>query len=1083
MKQLLSLIILLGLAPTLFAQSASKITKQGLLSVGDTQWGALYMNEKWRPYSQQQFFKSTSSNATHFEGAFVEKSGAHLFNFTIDYASRRDSYDITCQVKSDKPLTTNMLAYQSALDVKLFSGASVVIDGQAVTLPIEYTGESNLAIKQARTLEVPTTAGALTFRGQFMVQVVDGRKFGGSDFFVRMLFNPSKGDITTSTFTANASFEPHYFKELSLQGAANRTFDDQVAGDGQGGWTDQGPQQDLAAFAAKPEFAGNVPFDVKTNGNGVIVISKDASRAPVASATIDAQNGTIITPYLYLLHASAYTWGTVGEIFVHYADGSTQSILVKNSEDVGNWWNPNKSPNAAVVWSHSNGQANTGIYLSRFDLEDKPLKSITFNSGNDSIWMIAGATVSKSKVALPQPDFFEITAGKDWAPIDTPMTVIPGSALDFSNWTPSPAGNKGPVITTPDGHFAFQSEPNKPVRFFGSNINFSANFLPKNESDALALRMRQMGYNAVRIHHYDVLLAGGWNPDSYTIDESQLDRLDYLFSVMKQQGLYISTDLYTIRRLRNDDLKEFNGNNAATYKALVPISKAAMDDWKRFTRDFLTHKNPYTGLTWAEDPALFSICPVNEDTIWSAIRGDKQVRDLYIADFKNWLKDNPRPAANDSQLNAAFNEYIALKHIEADAEMARFLKEDLKVKALLTGNNWKDYYAQTPIRSEYDYVDNHAYWDHPNFPHGPWNFPYSFSQRSVVQNLADVPRRMFLTRIEGLPFMVTEFNYCYPNQYRGEGGPVFGAYSALQSYDALFRFAWAHDRKFVVAPEPALGMDIAQDPIDLLTEHIIGMFWFRGDMPSFEEEAVLVVNDQLAYGDQGGAARKATAEDSVYKNTTIDASALGKTPPSIKDQYSLLGLTKKISSRYDADANSAQLNTEFQQQQPQSRYESELKDARVILEKTGDFLAETLQSKALVIAKDSLDPSFVKNVTGGPTTVFVGSIDDKPLSESERLLVLHLTNVLSEGMRFGEPGMYSLLDAGTGQKLVKRGSAEITIPNQFGKVQIFAIGLDGKRLAETAFTTNTDGQISFKAETISEGRPPALAYEIVRSAH
>ncbi|MGE9296080.1 MAG: hypothetical protein ACQKBV_07335, partial [Puniceicoccales bacterium] len=831
---------------------------------------------------------------------------------------------------------------------------------------------------------------------------------------------------------------------------------------------------------AQSEIAGIVPFDIPSTGQTVLVLSKDPKRSNLTHATITPPASTRGANFLYLLHASAYTWGKVGQLIVKYQDGTTETIPVQTGQDIGNWWNPVLSKNAALVWSNTGGQSNYGLYESRFALQDKVIREITFESLNDSIWMIVGATLSPANIPLPQPQFYRVQQGKDWAPIATPMTVQPDSVLDFSSWTSTPAGKQGPVIVNEAGHFAFQSSPNIPVRFFGTNLNFTANFLPHKESDALALRLRQMGYNSVRIHHYDVLAAKGWNPTEYGLDDEMLDRLDYLFHAMKEQGLYISTDLFTIRRIRNEALKGFNGNNSATFKALIPISEAAMDDWKRFARDFLTRKNPYTGMTWAEDPALFSICPVNEDTIWAAINGDPQVKKLYQEDFKKWLQDNPRPVGNESQKHAAFNEYLAQKQIESDAEMSRFLKDELGVKALLTGNNWKRYLAQTPIRSEYDYVDDHGYWDHPSFPQGPWNFPYSFSQRSVVENLAELPRRLFLSRVEGIPFTVTEFNYSYPNLYRAEGGPVFGAYAALQGFDGIYRFAWAHDRKMVVGQEPGLGFDIAQDPIGLLTEHIIGMFWLRGDVPTFDEEAVFIVNDALAFGDDGTVA-EVSAEDSVYKNTdNIDSSTLGKIPPSVPMDYTLLGLSKRISSRYEPEADSAQLNTEFTRQSPQSEYNSRVDDAVVQLVDDGDFLTKTPYSQALVFNDKSLDESFVRNVTGGPATIFVGSTDGQPIESAEQLLVLHLTNVLCDGATFGEKGMYSFIDPGTAQRLVRRGSAEITVPNASPNPTVYAVDLSGNRIGTVPHTKDSNGNIVFTAETIPSDRAPALVYEIIR---
>ena len=52
-------------------------------------------------------------------------------------------------------------------------------------------------------------------------------------------------------------------------------------------------------------------------------------------------------------------------------------------------------------------------------------------------------------------------------------------------------------------------------------------------------------------------------------------------------------------------------------------------------------------------------------------------------------------------------------------EVLRFLKEDLKVKALVTGTIG----GCAPLNSmaKMDWVDTHAYWQHPNFFAGAWD--------------------------------------------------------------------------------------------------------------------------------------------------------------------------------------------------------------------------------------------------------------------------------------------------------------------------------------------------------------------------
>ena len=49
-----------------------------------------------------------------------------------------------------------------------------------------------------------------------------------------------------------------------------------------------------------------------------------------------------------------------------------------------------------------------------------------------------------------------------------------------------------------------------------------------------------------------------------------------------------------------------------TYKVLVPVSDAAWEDWKAFSRLLLTHVNPYSKLRYADDPALAWLAMIND---------------------------------------------------------------------------------------------------------------------------------------------------------------------------------------------------------------------------------------------------------------------------------------------------------------------------------------------------------------------------------------------------------------------------------------------------------------------------------------
>lgn len=84
-----------------------------------------------------------------------------------------------------------------------------------------------------------------------------------------------------------------------------------------------------------------------------------------------------------------------------------------------------------------------------------------------------------------------------------------------------------------------------------------------------------------------------------------------------------------------------------------------------------------------------------------------------------------------------------------------------------------------------------------------------------------------------------------PNLYRAEGGPLIGAYSALQDWDGLYRFAWSHSRNSVVGINPPTMFDAANDPLVQLSDRIAVLMFRRGDVEAAREKYAIAVPDDL----------------------------------------------------------------------------------------------------------------------------------------------------------------------------------------------------------------------------------------------
>jgi hypothetical protein len=122
-------------------------------------------------------------------------------------------------------------------------------------------------------------------------------------------------------------------------------------------------------------------------------------------------------------------------------------------------------------------------------------------------------------------------------------------------------------------------------------------------------------------------------------------------------------------------------------------------------------------------------------------------------------------------------------------EMRRYLKEDLGVKCPITGTIGLGPLG-TKSQSHMDFVDAHAYWDHPQFPHRPWdNSDWTEKNEPMVDNPAGATLwSLAATRVAGKPFTVTEYNHAAPNEWQAECVPMIATYAALQDWDGVFLF-------------------------------------------------------------------------------------------------------------------------------------------------------------------------------------------------------------------------------------------------------------------------------------------------------
>ena len=734
-----------------------------------------------------------------------------------------------------------------------------------------------------------------------------------------------------------------------------------------------------------------------------------------------------------------------------------------------------------------------------------------------------------------------ITAGDDWIPLTVEQEIVADSALDFSEmgFHTGECGSRGRVVVRKDGHFGFErdGEKDEPRRFYGVNLCFGAQYLDAAQAAQLATRLQRLGYNALRIHHSEGMLREG-QPDSLTFNPQRLAQLDALLAECFKRGIYVTTDLFVSRPVRWRDIGEDRDGDIPmdTFKVLPHVVPGAEQNWREFARRFLSHRNPHTRRTYAEEPGLAWLALINEGNLLNFYGTIRQVPQWTTA-FNTWLGKTYRnqeglAAAWGSELNpmedplrdtvrlpADFN--AATKRVAdtmrfmAETERAfiersaTFLRKELKCDALLTtANGWTHYVTDQRFRASLDYVDDHFYVDHPQFLQNPWQLPSRLANRNPIADGAAGGRHTAFTRAFGKPFCISEYNYSAPGRYRGVGGILTGALAARQAWDGVWRFAYSHDGSNLFAPRALNYFDMACDPLGQAAERASLCLFLRRDLDAakgvvsigmthadlehptgrvprlaadwhwaawFAQVGSRVVEDGNDKLDDDAILplRWASDDDAWKKNRR----ALSDLAPYATDDAAILALLKQrriISGSNKTDP----LRRVLLPADDQIAIDGPKRELRIATPRTAGGYAPA--GRTLSLNRGAVEFT----LDGSDATVWVSSLDDQPIEKSGRLLFTHLTDVQNSGIRYGEQSRTTLNDWGTTPHLVRAGSATVKLKLADAKsYTVYALTTGGRRLRKLPATASASS-LEFTADVATAGGDGAgavMLYEISRN--
>lgn len=197
-----------------------------------------------------------------------------------------------------------------------------------------------------------------------------------------------------------------------------------------------------------------------------------------------------------------------------------------------------------------------------------------------------------------------------------PLENTSATVTDLSWLNHKPAGVRGPVRVGQDGHLYAGDER---LRFMGVNFTYRSAIPEHRDAEKIAARLARFGVNIVRFHLMDANWGGECifdpaYPGTRRLNPTSLDKLDYLVSELKKNGIYSNINLLTGRNFRSADGLDVSIDSMDWKAKQTPamFDPTMIELQKAYARLLLDRVNPYTGLRYTEDPAIAVVELVNE---------------------------------------------------------------------------------------------------------------------------------------------------------------------------------------------------------------------------------------------------------------------------------------------------------------------------------------------------------------------------------------------------------------------------------------------------------------------------------------
>jgi len=905
---------------------------------------------------------------------------------------------------------------------------------------------------------------------------------------------------------------------VDLSGVANMGFADLVAGDGRGGWSDQGPDNDGAGFDFRKGCYANVPFLVtdpaKNGGKSILTFQSPHFRNGLRNAVIPVPEQK--AEMLYLLHTACWDPGSGFTGTIHLkGSGGEYTIRPELGRDVRDQWNPSAIENGLVgaVWDNKAGGSN-GLYVSRFKLPSSlgKIREIRLegNDSSDVVWIVAGITLSGMDYPFPENQKFVVREGERFRALRRPPTpqVVPGSALDFSSLN---TGAVERIIINRHGRIAKESEPEKPFRFFavelgtGCEDGYSSHddgkrklivpayWKDKARISAIVQEVKRNGCNMVRLHDFDIVSVKNGVPRF----SPRLDRWDWFIAECKRNGIYVQIDTMGAHGFHEAGYWSWAAERNAKFKLL--FDENMRKEYVIGMKALMEHVNPYTKLPLRDDPVLALVNLCNEQEFAYIIEKDWS---CALPEWRKFIGDPKAPMFTraewheKSEKGRKINAFITMKWREMLAWYRKVMREEIGYQGLTHLWEMTGSMHYNVLRNDLDYVMMHAYHAHTQ------ENCTAQGQGSDIRAGLGMFRILMAARIAGRPFMVNEYASVFWNAYRYEEPFSLAAYAKFQGVDMIVRFG---SPLHVVDAPRIFPWIMFHDPVTRASLVQTALLYGRGDVTEGKRGVRLVfsekaVSENMIWSEAVNSLQTRLALIAKFGLEQTDPAPSLRSPAPADDlRLPLLGgsevieNTQGFASNQEALVGSFRLPEEVQKLRndgiisPRNRsngihqFETSTQELFVDTERnymtvnTPRYQGMCGEEKSKAVLRDvSVKLLRTRGI------VSVASLQkDKDVADASRLLLVYATNALNSNMTFDGPDLRKVRYYGENPTLVETGRFRVEIRNRNAEtLKLYPLMMNGKRCSAIRPVSVRNGVFTAEIDTAVLPDGPALFFEL-----